>query len=209
MPRPRRSRSFYERFVALLRERAPQVETGEFGATMDVELVNDGPVTLISSDDASPIVLASASPAPHRVAGHAGPRGTSAAPERQRDAARDESPAAHVERPRAPRPLQGASQRPDALVIGADTVVVSDGDVLGKPARRQDAVATLAPSRGEDHVVFSGLAIATQRAKCMLTSVDAAVWFRSFDEALARRYVSTASRSTKRARTASRGSAPR
>jgi D-tyrosyl-tRNA(Tyr) deacylase len=37
----------YERFVALLRERAPgAVATGEFGAMMDVELVNDGPVTL-------------------------------------------------------------------------------------------------------------------------------------------------------------------
>jgi D-aminoacyl-tRNA deacylase len=38
----------YERFVALLRERtAGTVETGEFGAQMDVDLVNDGPVTLI------------------------------------------------------------------------------------------------------------------------------------------------------------------
>jgi D-tyrosyl-tRNA(Tyr) deacylase len=38
----------YERFVAMLRERAPgPVETGEFGAMMEVELVNDGPVTLI------------------------------------------------------------------------------------------------------------------------------------------------------------------
>ena len=38
----------YERFVALLRERAPgRVETGEFGAMMEVELVNDGPVTLV------------------------------------------------------------------------------------------------------------------------------------------------------------------
>jgi D-tyrosyl-tRNA(Tyr) deacylase len=38
----------YERFVALLRDSAPgPVETGEFGAMMDVELVNDGPVTLI------------------------------------------------------------------------------------------------------------------------------------------------------------------
>lgn len=38
----------YERFVALLRERAGglPVETGEFGAMMEVELVNDGPVTL-------------------------------------------------------------------------------------------------------------------------------------------------------------------
>jgi D-tyrosyl-tRNA(Tyr) deacylase len=38
----------YERFIALLRAAAPgAVETGEFGAMMDVELVNDGPVTLI------------------------------------------------------------------------------------------------------------------------------------------------------------------
>jgi D-tyrosyl-tRNA(Tyr) deacylase len=38
----------YERFVALLRERAGglPVATGEFGAMMEVELVNDGPVTL-------------------------------------------------------------------------------------------------------------------------------------------------------------------
>jgi D-aminoacyl-tRNA deacylase len=41
----------YDRFVALLRERGAEsgtrVETGEFGAMMEVELVNDGPVTLI------------------------------------------------------------------------------------------------------------------------------------------------------------------
>jgi D-tyrosyl-tRNA(Tyr) deacylase len=38
----------YERFVALLRERVDtKVETGEFGAMMDVHLVNDGPVTLV------------------------------------------------------------------------------------------------------------------------------------------------------------------
>jgi D-tyrosyl-tRNA(Tyr) deacylase len=38
----------YERFVSLLRERAPgKVETGVFGAMMEVELVNDGPVTLV------------------------------------------------------------------------------------------------------------------------------------------------------------------
>jgi len=40
----------YEKFVALLREKSGgkiPVETGEFGAMMEVELVNDGPVTLI------------------------------------------------------------------------------------------------------------------------------------------------------------------
>ena len=37
----------YEEFVAALRGRGCTVATGEFGAMMDVELVNDGPVTLI------------------------------------------------------------------------------------------------------------------------------------------------------------------
>jgi D-tyrosyl-tRNA(Tyr) deacylase len=44
--RPETAIPLYERFVALLRERGPRVETGEFGAMMQVELVNDGPVTL-------------------------------------------------------------------------------------------------------------------------------------------------------------------
>jgi D-tyrosyl-tRNA(Tyr) deacylase len=44
--RPEVAIPLYERFVALLRERGVQVETGEFGAMMDVDLVNDGPVTL-------------------------------------------------------------------------------------------------------------------------------------------------------------------
>ena len=45
---PERAIPLYERFVALLRAGAPgPVATGEFGAMMDVELVNDGPVTLM------------------------------------------------------------------------------------------------------------------------------------------------------------------
>ena len=44
--RPETAIPLYERFVALLRDRGVTVETGEFGAMMDVELVNDGPVTL-------------------------------------------------------------------------------------------------------------------------------------------------------------------
>ena len=45
--RPETAIPLYERFVELLRERIDRVETGEFGAMMDVDLVNDGPVTLL------------------------------------------------------------------------------------------------------------------------------------------------------------------
>ena len=48
---PEVAKPLYERFVTLLKERGAAtgiaVETGEFGAMMEVELVNDGPVTLL------------------------------------------------------------------------------------------------------------------------------------------------------------------
>lgn len=44
--RPEVAIPLYERFVAMLRATGTTVETGEFGASMEVELVNDGPVTI-------------------------------------------------------------------------------------------------------------------------------------------------------------------
>jgi len=44
--RPELAVPLYERFLSELRHRGLAVETGRFGATMEVELVNDGPVTI-------------------------------------------------------------------------------------------------------------------------------------------------------------------
>ena len=44
---PNVAEPLYEKFIALLRGLGVKVETGTFGAMMDVELVNDGPVTLV------------------------------------------------------------------------------------------------------------------------------------------------------------------
>lgn len=44
---PELARRLYERFVAAVRALGVPVETGEFGAEMEVELVNHGPVTII------------------------------------------------------------------------------------------------------------------------------------------------------------------
>ena len=43
---PAQGRALYERVLATARSRHPLVEAGEFGAHMEVELVNDGPVTI-------------------------------------------------------------------------------------------------------------------------------------------------------------------
>ena len=45
--RPEEAEPVYERFCAALRELGVPVETGVFGARMEVELVNDGPVTIV------------------------------------------------------------------------------------------------------------------------------------------------------------------
>ena len=44
--RPEEAIPLYERFLSALRQKGLTVQSGEFGAMMDVELVNDGPVTL-------------------------------------------------------------------------------------------------------------------------------------------------------------------
>lgn len=45
--RPEHANEIYESFNSILREKGVKVETGVFGAMMDVQLTNDGPVTLI------------------------------------------------------------------------------------------------------------------------------------------------------------------
>lgn len=44
---PDSARELYEHFISLVRAGGVKVETGEFGAHMDLELVNDGPVTIV------------------------------------------------------------------------------------------------------------------------------------------------------------------
>lgn len=48
---PERANRFYQYFVDEARKRVQRVETGRFQAMMDVELVNDGPVTLLLDSD--------------------------------------------------------------------------------------------------------------------------------------------------------------
>jgi septum formation protein len=103
----------------------------------------------------------------------------------------DESAAAYVERLACAKALAVAGLRPDALVLGADTIVVLDGQLLGKPASRQDALATLLRLAGRDHMVFSGLALVSPGGVIYSAVSTTRVTFRTFHDALARRYVST------------------
>ena len=63
------------------------------------------------------------------------------------------------------------ARRPDSLVIGADTIVELDGEILGKPADRDDAFRMLRALSGREHRVYTGVALAVPekslcRAEC-------------------------------------------
>ena len=51
------------------------------------------------------------------------------------------------------------SQKEDCLVLGADTIVVLDGEIMGKPADRADASRMLHALQGRSHQVYTGVAL--------------------------------------------------
>lgn len=70
-----------------------------------------------------------------------------------------ERPREHAERLARGKTAAIAEREPDALVIGSDTIVVVDGDVLGKPVDELDAVRMLARLAGRSHVVITAVAV--------------------------------------------------
>jgi septum formation protein len=60
--------------------------------------------------------------------------------------------------------LPVATQHPDRLVIGADTVVAFGERVLGKPASMEDAAQMLSELNGREHAVYSGVCLAHKAA---------------------------------------------
>ncbi len=70
-----------------------------------------------------------------------------------------EEPAAHAERLACEKAAAVAAAAPDAIVIGSDTIVVVDGDVLGKPRDEAHAAEMLARLSGRTHVVMTAVAV--------------------------------------------------
>ena len=70
-----------------------------------------------------------------------------------------ESPVDHVRRLALEKARSIAHQYPTSLVIGSDTVIEIDGDILGKPTDLQEARTMLSRLRGRSHDVHTGLAL--------------------------------------------------
>ncbi|CAN5922314.1 Maf family nucleotide pyrophosphatase [soil metagenome] len=70
-----------------------------------------------------------------------------------------EEPRAHAERLAREKAAVVARDEPDAVVIGSDTIVVVDGDVLGKPRSTAEAIAMLRRLSGRSHIVLTAVAV--------------------------------------------------
>ena len=83
-----------------------------------------------------------------------------------------------------------ASRHPSRPVLGADTTVVVDGDILGKPGDAAEAAAMLRRLQGRAHEVLTGVAfVAPAGARVELETTR--VWFAPMTEAEIAAYVDT------------------
>lgn len=106
-----------------------------------------------------PLVLASASPRRAELLRQAGIAFTTAAADLDETPRPGEAPAAYVRRLAEEKAAAVARRHPEAVVLGADTTVVVDGDILGKPADAADATAMLERLQGRAHEVLTGVAV--------------------------------------------------
>ena len=96
-----------------------------------------------------------------------------------------ESPIAYVERlalSKAQAGLAALTDTADAVVLGADTAVVLDGRILGKPTDRADALATLSDLSGRTHEVLTAVALVS-RERQVSRVVTSQVTFRALSQA--------------------------
>ncbi|HEX8028524.1 MAG TPA: Maf family protein [Vicinamibacterales bacterium] len=101
-----------------------------------------------------------------------------------------EDPAAYVERLAVEKARAVFALRPDARVLGADTTVTIDGEILGKPVDEEDALRMLHLLNGRPHDVHTGVALVS--AAGVRSAIDTTrVWFSVMTDADISWYVAT------------------
>jgi septum formation protein len=136
----------------------------------------------------TPIVLASSSPRRRELLGLLGLTFDVSAADLDETWRDGEPPPVHAER--LAREKADARARPGAVVIGADTIVVIDGAILGKPRDAADARAMLRRLAGREHEVFTAVAVA-YGGRTVSGVQRTIVRFRALDDAAIAEYVAT------------------
>jgi septum formation protein len=123
------------------------------------------------------LILASASPRRREILTAAGFSFEVDPADVDESLAGEEAPEHYVDRVARLKAAAGARRHPGAIVLAADTIVVLDRAVLGKPRDRADATRMLRQLSGRSHLVMTGIAIAADGV--VRTHVErTTVWFR-------------------------------
>ncbi|MGE3855593.1 MAG: nucleoside triphosphate pyrophosphatase [Dehalococcoidia bacterium] len=85
-----------------------------------------------------------------------------------------------------------AARRPDAVVIGSDTVVALDGRLLGKPADAEEARTMLHALRGRAHQVVTGVAVVAG-GEARVAHASTAVTMRDYADSEVEAFIATGS----------------
>jgi len=101
----------------------------------------------------------------------------------------DESPETYVKRVAAEK-ATAAEAGPSDIVLGADTVVVADGQIFGKPADQADAVRMLEMLSGREHTVLTGICL-RHGNETVLDVAETRVWFLPLTRSELDEYVAT------------------
>ncbi|MEI8172525.1 MAG: Maf family protein [Deltaproteobacteria bacterium] len=94
-----------------------------------------------------------------------------------------ETPKEHVLRLSVEKVRKTSVQYPDAWVMGADTIVAINGEVLGKPRTSDEAKEMLGKLSGQTHTVFTGFTVIKKSEDILISeAVDSSVRFRRIPE---------------------------
>ena len=111
------------------------------------------------------LVLASASPRRQELLRNAGIAFVARPTDIPETPNKDEAPRAFAERMAREKALAVFRQQPEDFVLGADTIVVVDAEILGKPRNNADAARMLRLLSGRTHQVITGVCSARTRIR--------------------------------------------
>ncbi|UCC80481.1 MAG: septum formation protein Maf [Candidatus Zixiibacteriota bacterium] len=138
------------------------------------------------------IVLASGSPRRRKILTEMGFDFEIAVADVVEDIIPGETPAGHVIRLSGNKAEKVAVGYPDDMVVGADTAVVLDGVILGKPESEKEAFEMLLKLSGKAHTVFTGITVMVMNEKIRRSGFDRTdVTFNELSETQVSEYVSS------------------
>jgi len=139
-----------------------------------------------------PVILASASPRRRDLLRQVGLEfSIQPADEAETKAEAGASPTEHARQSAEAKAVAVSQHQPEALVLGADTVVALQGRVLGKPENAAEACSMLQTLSGETHEVHTGVSVA-YGGRALLTELETTqVTFRKLSDADVEWYVAT------------------